>query len=50
MRGNTSSATILSVIKELADEEKATGTGRDKVVVAAFGPGITIEMAVMARV
>ncbi|KAJ5983894.1 hypothetical protein N7481_005993 [Penicillium waksmanii] len=49
MRGNTSSATILSIIKELADEERATGTGRDKVIMAAFGPGITIEMAVMAR-
>jgi len=48
-RGNTSSATILSIIKELAAEEITAGTGRDKVIAAAFGPGITIEMAVIAR-
>jgi type III polyketide synthase len=48
-RGNTSSATILSVINKLAGEECTTKTGRDKVVVASFGPGITMEMVVMAR-
>ncbi|KAJ5363804.1 thiolase-like protein [Penicillium cataractarum] len=48
--GNTSSATILSIIHELAVEEGSARTGHDKVVVGAFGPGMTMEMAVMTRV
>lgn len=47
--GNTSSATILSIINELAHEESTARTARDKVMVCSFGPGMTMEMAVMAR-
>ncbi|KNG91083.1 putative chalcone synthase [Aspergillus nomiae NRRL 13137] len=49
LRGNTSSSTVISVINELAKEQDTPESGRDKVIVAAFGPGITMEMAVMAR-
>ncbi|KAB8217529.1 thiolase-like protein [Aspergillus novoparasiticus] len=49
LRGNTSSSTVISVINELAREQGTPESGRDKVIVAAFGPGITMEMAVMAR-
>ncbi|OOO05724.1 chalcone and stilbene synthase domain protein [Aspergillus oryzae] len=48
-RGNTSSSTVISVINELAREQGTSESGRDKVIVAAFGPGITMELAVMAR-
>lgn len=48
--GNTSSATILSIIHELAVEEGSARTGREKVVVGAFRPGMTMEMAVMTGV
>jgi type III polyketide synthase len=47
--GNTSSATILSIINELAHEESTAGSARDKVIVCSFGPGMTMEMAVIAR-
>ncbi|KAJ5641646.1 hypothetical protein N7490_005646 [Penicillium lividum] len=49
-RGNTSSATVLSVINELAHEENTAEARRDKVVVGSFGPGIAMEMALMVRV
>ncbi|KAB8268216.1 thiolase-like protein [Aspergillus minisclerotigenes] len=49
LRGNTSSSTVISVINELAREQGTSESGRDKVIVAAFGPGITMELAVMAR-
>ncbi|KAE8140342.1 thiolase-like protein [Aspergillus pseudotamarii] len=48
-RGNTSSSTVISVINELAKEQGTPEFGRNKVIVAAFGPGITMEMAVMTR-
>ncbi|KAE8377727.1 thiolase-like protein [Aspergillus bertholletiae] len=49
LKGNTSSSTVISVINELAREQGTPESGRDRVIVAAFGPGITMEMAIMAR-
>ena len=42
--GNSSSATIFSVMKKLMDQP-----GRDHVVGCAFGPGISIEMIIFKR-
>jgi type III polyketide synthase len=49
-KGNTSSSTVLSIMDQLAQEEKNEGhKERDKVIAAAFGPGIAVEMAVLRR-
>jgi len=45
-RGNTSSASVLSVLDLL----RKMGRGKDHVVATAFGPGISIEMAMLRRV
>ncbi|KAL8957999.1 MAG: hypothetical protein Q9183_005924, partial [Haloplaca sp. 2 TL-2023] len=37
--GNSSSATIISVLNKLRESE-----GKEKVVACAFGPGIALEM------
>ena len=42
--GNSSSATILSVLNKLRESE-----GKEQVVACAFGPGIALEMMVMRR-
>ncbi|KAL8697642.1 MAG: hypothetical protein Q9201_007026 [Fulgogasparrea decipioides] len=42
--GNSSSATILSVLNKLRESE-----GKDNVVACAFGPGIALEMMVLRR-
>jgi type III polyketide synthase len=44
-RGNSSSPTVLIVLDKLRN----MGHGRDRVVAASFGPGITIEMAFLRR-
>lgn len=43
--GNSSSATIISVLSRLRQIEK----GREKVIACAFGPGIALEMMVLRR-
>ena len=43
--GNSSSATIMSVMNRLRKSED----GRENVVAAAFGPGITLEMMILNR-
>lgn len=43
--GNSSSATIMSVMNRLRKSEE----GREDVVAAAFGPGITLEMMILKR-
>ncbi|KAL8948150.1 MAG: hypothetical protein Q9222_005638 [Ikaeria aurantiellina] len=42
--GNSSSATIISVLNKLRESE-----GREQVVACAFGPGIALEMMVLRR-
>lgn len=42
--GNSSSATILSVLNKLRETE-----GKDRVVACAFGPGIALEMTILRR-
>ena len=42
--GNSSSATIISVLNKLRESE-----GKEKVVACAFGPGIALEMMVLRR-
>ena len=44
-RGNSSSATIMSVMNQMRNHEK----GREHVVACAFGPGISLEMMVLRR-
>lgn len=34
---------------KLAHEEEKGGTGRDKLIAAAFGPGITMETVVLTK-
>lgn len=43
--GNTSSVSVLAVLSRLRD----MGYGRDKVVACSFGPGLTVEMALLRR-
>lgn len=43
--GNSSSATIMSVMDKLRD----MGEGREYVVACAFGPGISLELMVLKR-
>lgn len=43
--GNSSSATIISVLNKLRD----MGEGREKVIACAFGPGISLEMMMLRR-
>ena len=43
--GNSSSATIFSVLKRLLE----SGPGNDHVVGCAFGPGIAVEMMMFKR-
>lgn len=43
--GNSSSATIISVLSRLSRMEK----GRKEVIACAFGPGIALEMMVLRR-
>lgn len=45
--GNTSSATIFSVLHKLRSTEM--GEGRDFVIACAFGPGIAVETSVLKR-
>lgn len=42
--GNSSSATIMSVMNQLRETE-----GKEQVVACAFGPGISLEMMVLRR-
>lgn len=42
--GNSSSATILSVLNKLRESE-----GKEQVIACAFGPGIALEMMVLKR-
>ena len=44
-RGNSSSPTVLSVLDML----RSMGDGREHVVAASFGPGLSIEMAMLRR-
>ncbi|EPS27167.1 hypothetical protein PDE_02110 [Penicillium oxalicum 114-2] len=48
-RGNISSVTVLGVIDELAKEDVTSSSARRNVIVCSFGPGMTMEMAVMSR-
>ncbi|KAJ5917625.1 thiolase-like protein [Penicillium verhagenii] len=48
-RGNSSSATVLSIMHKLANERGTSEPARDKMIAAAFGPGITMELVVMAK-
>ena len=45
--GNSSSATIFSVMNRLRDQDM--GKGKEFVVGCAFGPGISVEMAMLRR-
>jgi predicted naringenin-chalcone synthase len=45
--GNMSSATILFVLKEMLDSAE---TERATLCAMAFGPGLTVETAVMERI
>ncbi|EFX03448.1 a chain crystal structure of a type 3 polyketide synthase pksiiinc from neurospora crassa [Grosmannia clavigera kw1407] len=51
--GNSSSATIFSVLDRLRDKDMDTiapgGTPKEYIVGCAFGPGITVEMCVLKR-
>jgi type III polyketide synthase len=47
--GNTSSATVLGIIHRLARENLSGEEGRDKMIGAAFGADITIEMIVFKK-
>lgn len=42
--GNSSSATVFSVLNKLRESE-----GKEKVVACAFGPGIALEMMILRR-
>jgi fungal type III polyketide synthase len=44
-RGNSSSPTVLVVLDNL----RQMGRGRDHVVAASFGPGVSIEMVMLKR-
>lgn len=44
-RGNASSAAVLIVLDEL----RGMGKGKDDVVATSFGPGLSIEMAMLRR-
>lgn len=44
-RGNSSSPTVLAVLDML----RLMGSGREHVVAASFGPGLSIEMAMLKR-
>jgi len=46
--GNMSSATSLFVLKEILDSA-APGSGRDGICAIAFGPGLTVETALLQR-
>ncbi len=43
--GNSSSPTVLIVLDQL----RKMGEGRDEVMACSFGPGMTIEMAMLKR-
>lgn len=45
--GNMSSATVLFVLKEIL--ERPPGTLEERVVGLAFGPGLTVEMALFGK-
>jgi type III polyketide synthase len=46
-KGNTSSSTVLSIMDQMGHEKRNGGQReRDKVIAAAFGPGMAVEMAV----
>lgn len=47
-KGNSSSATIFSVINRLRQPDM--GEGREKIVACAFGPGVAIETCILKRV
>lgn len=47
--GNMSSATILFVLKAVMEERVATAGDRGRICAMAFGPGLTIETALLAR-
>ncbi|EKM59431.1 uncharacterized protein PHACADRAFT_249916 [Phanerochaete carnosa HHB-10118-sp] len=47
-RGNSSSATILSVMHRLREPDM--GEGRENVVAVAFGPSVAVEMCILKRV
>lgn len=44
-RGNSSSVSVLAVLDRL----RSKGTGTKHVVAAAYGPGISVEMAALGR-
>jgi type III polyketide synthase len=44
-RGNSSSPTVLIVLDKL----RSMGRGSDQVIATSFGPGLTIEMAMLRR-
>lgn len=46
-RGNSSSATIFSVLNRLRQPDM--GEGRENVVACAFGPGIAVETCILKR-
>jgi predicted naringenin-chalcone synthase len=46
--GNMSSATILFILRDLLNDERLTGGSR--VLALAFGPGLTVESALITRV
>ncbi|KAF9893923.1 Chitin synthase, class 1 [Aspergillus nanangensis] len=48
-KGNTSSTTLMSVIHELAKEQDTTVSGREKVIVASFGPGLEVLDSEMGK-
>jgi predicted naringenin-chalcone synthase len=43
--GNMSSATILFVLEEIL--KRHSGKARERVCAVAFGPGLTVEMAIL---
>jgi predicted naringenin-chalcone synthase len=46
--GNMSSATILFVLEEIL--KRPAGKGRERVCAVAFGPGLTVESAIMEAI
>ncbi|MBP2690183.1 MAG: chalcone and stilbene synthase domain protein, partial [Deltaproteobacteria bacterium] len=48
LRGNMSSATILFVLEEIL--KRPAGKGRERVCAVAFGPGLTVETAILEAI
>jgi predicted naringenin-chalcone synthase len=47
--GNMSSATVLFVLKELLEERSVSVGGSHRICAMAFGPGLTVESALLVR-